>query len=121
MTYATWSPIYNDCECVIVIAVASIHVPRVRAKGWLFRYVLWLLPMCSIGTTLAFKARQQVSAAVHAKLLRLNGAAVNAISPGLVINLVSDDVRRFDNGTQSAVYHESTCVSASSRTDMCNH
>ena len=39
----------------------------------------------------------QVTAAVHAKLLRLNSASVASISAGQVINLVSNDARRFDD------------------------
>lgn len=47
---------------------------------------------------LGFLMKQQATAAVHAKALRLNAAAVAEVSPGTVINLVSNDVRRFDDG-----------------------
>ena len=39
----------------------------------------------------------QVTAAVHAKLLRLNSASVSAVSAGQIVNLVSNDARRFDD------------------------
>ena len=39
----------------------------------------------------------QVTAAVHAKLLQLNSASVSAVSAGQIVNLVSNDARRFDD------------------------
>ncbi|GIL76011.1 hypothetical protein Vretifemale_5752, partial [Volvox reticuliferus] len=50
-----------------------------------------------IGTRCGFKMRQQAISAIHAKVLRLNSAAVNVLSTGHVVNLVSNDVRRFDD------------------------
>ncbi len=53
---------------------------------------------CRYGSLLGYLMRQEVIAVVHAKLMRLNATAVSAISPGFLINLVSNDVRRFDDG-----------------------
>ncbi|GIL44672.1 hypothetical protein Vafri_2198, partial [Volvox africanus] len=50
-----------------------------------------------IGTRTGFKMRQQAVSAIHAKVLRLNSAAVSVLSTGHVVNLVSNDVRRFDD------------------------
>jgi hypothetical protein len=44
-----------------------------------------------------FTMRQQCVAAINAKALRLNAAAVSHISNGHIVNLVSNDVRRFDD------------------------
>ncbi len=48
---------------------------------------------------MGFIMRQQTVAAIHAKALRLNAAAVSHISQGHVVNLVSNDVRRFDDAS----------------------
>ncbi|GLC33196.1 hypothetical protein PLESTB_000360400 [Pleodorina starrii] len=50
-----------------------------------------------IGMRTGFSMRQQAVSAIHAKVLRLNSAAVGALSSGHVVNLVSNDVRRFDD------------------------
>ncbi len=55
-------------------------------------------PVRRYGTLLGWLMRQQAILAVYQKLLALNATAVSAISPGLIINLVSNDVRRFDDG-----------------------
>jgi predicted nicotinamide N-methyase len=47
---------------------------------------------------MGFTMRQQVVAAIHAKVLRLNSAAVAHANSGTIINLASNDVRRFDEG-----------------------
>lgn len=39
----------------------------------------------------------QAIAAVQEKLLRLNGASLGTVSSGRVVNLVSNDVRRFED------------------------
>ncbi|DBA68013.1 TPA: hypothetical protein ACH3X2_014044 [Trebouxia sp. C0005] len=44
-----------------------------------------------------FMMRQQAISAIHAKMLRLNSASIAAVSVGKVVNLVSNDVRRFDD------------------------
>ena len=44
-----------------------------------------------------FQMRQQAIAAIYAKVLRLNSASIAAVSTGHVVNLVSNDVRRFDD------------------------
>eukprot|EP00879_Flechtneria_rotunda_P017481 GHRR01018328.1.p1 GENE.GHRR01018328.1~~GHRR01018328.1.p1 ORF type:complete len:1541 (+),score=583.94 GHRR01018328.1:446-5068(+) len=51
-----------------------------------------------IGMRMGFTMRQQVVAAIHAKVLRLNSAAVAHANSGTIINLASNDVRRFDEG-----------------------
>lgn len=51
-----------------------------------------------IGMKAGFTMRQQVVAAIHAKVLRLNSAAVGHANIGRIINLASNDVRRFDDG-----------------------
>jgi hypothetical protein len=47
-----------------------------------------------IGMRMGFTMRQQLVAAIHSKVLRLNSAAVVHANSGLVVNLVSNDVRR---------------------------
>eukprot|EP00878_Enallax_costatus_P014214 GHUV01014868.1.p1 GENE.GHUV01014868.1~~GHUV01014868.1.p1 ORF type:complete len:677 (+),score=122.01 GHUV01014868.1:181-2211(+) len=51
-----------------------------------------------VGMLMGFTMRQQVVAAIHAKVLRLNSAAVAHANSGTIINLASNDVRRFDEG-----------------------
>jgi ATP-binding cassette subfamily C (CFTR/MRP) protein 4 len=41
--------------------------------------------------------RQQVIAAIHAKVLRLNSASIVHASTGHIVNMASNDVRRFDD------------------------
>lgn len=57
-----------------------------------------------IGMRLGYVMRQQVVAAVHAKVLRLNSAAVARASTGHVVNLASNDVRRLDDALPFWVY-----------------
>ncbi|KAG2488022.1 hypothetical protein HYH03_013329 [Edaphochlamys debaryana] len=75
-------------------------------RGWVMAGVLGLCgstmiiihhQLFWIGMRNGFLMRQQVVAAVHAKVLRLNSAAVSVLSTGHVVNLVSNDVRRFDD------------------------
>lgn len=49
------------------------------------------------GMHMGFLMRQQCIAAIHSKVLRLNSAAIAHVSSGHVVNLVSNDVRRFDD------------------------
>ncbi len=51
-----------------------------------------------IGYRMGILQRVQVTAAIHAKLLRLNSASVTAVSAGQVVNLVSNDARRWVRG-----------------------
>ena len=44
-----------------------------------------------------FRARTQVMAAIYAKVLRMTRTSIQSISTGQVVNLVSNDVRRFDD------------------------
>ncbi|GFR41484.1 hypothetical protein Agub_g2175, partial [Astrephomene gubernaculifera] len=80
--------------------------PQPEWKGWVWAVVLGACG-CSmvvihhqlfwIGMRSGFRMRQQAIAAIHSKVLRLNSAAVGALSTGHVVNLVSNDVRRFDD------------------------
>jgi hypothetical protein len=49
----------------------------------------------------AFFMRQQCMAAIHAKMLRLNGASIARVGTGHVVNLISSDVRRFDDAAMA--------------------
>ncbi|KAL6765994.1 hypothetical protein V8C86DRAFT_2453065 [Haematococcus lacustris] len=49
------------------------------------------------GMSMGLNMRQQVTSAIHAKALRLNAASIAHISQGHVVNLVSGDIRRFDD------------------------
>lgn len=49
----------------------------------------------------AFFMRQQCMAAIHAKVLRLNGASIARVGTGHVVNLISSDVRRFDDAAMA--------------------
>lgn len=57
-----------------------------------------------VGMRLGFVMRQQVVAAIHSKVLRLNSASVAHASTGHVVNLASNDVRRFDDALPFWVY-----------------
>lgn len=56
----------------------------------------WRLPFRN-GMRIGFNMRQQAIAAIHAKVLRLNSASIVHANSGQVVNLVSNDVRRFDD------------------------
>ncbi|MEW5316893.1 MAG: hypothetical protein WDW38_008234 [Sanguina aurantia] len=87
--------------------------PPPESQGWLLALALGgvrtppdhtrtsdavaLFDWARFGSTMGIRARLQVIAAVHAKALRLNSACVSAVSTGFVVNLVSNDVRRFDD------------------------
>ena len=58
----------------------------------LIHHVLYFL-----GYRMGILQRLQVTTAIHAKLLRLNSASVATISAGQIINLISNDARRFDD------------------------
>ena len=47
-----------------------------------------------VGTRMGLGMKQQAVAAVHEKLLRLNGATLGHLSRGQIVNLVSNDVQR---------------------------
>jgi ATP-binding cassette subfamily C (CFTR/MRP) protein 4 len=59
--------------------------------------------MCSVvqffwvGMRMGFTMRQQIVAAIHQKVLRLNSASVVHANTGHIVNLASNDVRRFDD------------------------
>eukprot|EP01025_Chloroclados_australasicus_P012522 TRINITY_DN1575_c0_g2_i1.p1 TRINITY_DN1575_c0_g2~~TRINITY_DN1575_c0_g2_i1.p1 ORF type:complete len:228 (-),score=3.13 TRINITY_DN1575_c0_g2_i1:245-928(-) len=60
---------------------------------------LWFL-----GMRLGFWGRQQAIDIVYHKLLRLNGQTIGDVSSGQVINLVSNDARRFEDACTFWVY-----------------
>eukprot|EP00892_Ulva_mutabilis_P006809 jgi/Ulvmu1/44/UM001_0047.1 len=76
------------------------------ADGW-----MWAVLLCLFGVGLAlahhqlfwcgmrlgFQMKQQAIAAVQDKVLQLNGATLSHLSTGQIVNLVSNDVRRFDD------------------------
>lgn len=54
--------------------------------------------MCfRLGQKIGLRLRQQAIGAIHAKVLRLNSSSITKVSTGQVVNLVSNDVRRFDD------------------------
>ncbi len=55
--------------------------------------------------------RQGLIAVVHRKLMRLNATAVSYLSPGYLVILVSNDVRRFD---------ECECRPSQAQAGMCS-
>lgn len=74
-------------------------------KGWMwagllagfsYSYVLVHHQLFWRGMRAGMQMRLQSIAAVQAKLLRLNAATVSDVTAGRVVNLVSNDVRRFD-------------------------
>jgi hypothetical protein len=50
-----------------------------------------------LGMNAGYVMRQQCIAAINSKVLRLNAAAVSHISNGHIVNLASNDARRFDD------------------------
>lgn len=74
-------------------------------KGWMwagimaafsYTYVLMHHQLFWRGMRIGMHARMQSIAAVEAKALRLNAAAVADVTGGRIVNVVSNDVRRFD-------------------------
>ncbi|PRW21108.1 multidrug resistance-associated 1 isoform X3 [Chlorella sorokiniana] len=75
-------------------------------KGWMWAGVLSIFGYCYAcihhqlfwyGMRMGFDMRQQAVAAVQAKVLRLNSVAVADQTAGKIVNIVSNDVRRFDD------------------------
>lgn len=75
-------------------------------KGWLLAlavfsasviYTLVHHVFVWIGMRMGFHMRQQSVAAIHDKVLRLNSVGLSRVSAGHVVNLISNDVRRFDD------------------------
>jgi ABC-type multidrug transport system fused ATPase/permease subunit len=56
------------------------------------------------GMRMGLSMRQQAVAAVQAKVLRLNAVSVSDVTAGRVVNLVSNDVRRFDESATFWVF-----------------
>lgn len=82
-------------------------------QGWMWSGLLALMGYlyCLVhhqlfwkGMRNGFTMRLQAIAAVQGKVLRLNGAGVAAVTAGKIINLVSNDVRRFDEAGTFAVF-----------------
>ncbi|RMZ52713.1 hypothetical protein APUTEX25_000832 [Auxenochlorella protothecoides] len=82
-------------------------------QGWLWSGLLALMGYlyCAVhhqlfwkGMRNGFTMRLQAIAAVQAKVLRLNAAGVAAVTAGKIVNLVSNDVRRFDEAGTFGVF-----------------
>lgn len=78
--------------------------PTAQGWGWAislaivgYLYTLFHHQLFYLGMQLGFKMRIQAMAAVHAKVLSLNSASLASQTTGKIINLVSNDVRRFDD------------------------
>ncbi|GMH35448.1 hypothetical protein BSKO_03316 [Bryopsis sp. KO-2023] len=56
------------------------------------------------GCLMGFRMRQMLIAAIHSKVLRLNTASVAHLTSGQVVNLISNDVRRFDDAMPFLVF-----------------
>ncbi|CAG9463350.1 unnamed protein product [Pedinophyceae sp. YPF-701] len=76
------------------------------AEGWLWGLLLTAtsfgMMLCHHvlfynGMRLGQRARIMAMSAIHSKVLRLNTAALAGVSTGQIVNLVSNDVRRFDD------------------------
>ncbi|EFN52562.1 hypothetical protein CHLNCDRAFT_138549 [Chlorella variabilis] len=75
-------------------------------RGWMWAAVMGVFGYCYCfihhqlfwyGMRLGYDMRQQAVAAVQAKVLNLNSVAVGDQTAGKIVNLVSNDVRRFDD------------------------
>lgn len=53
---------------------------------------------------MGFRMRQLMIAAVHSKALRLKSSYVSSITTGKAVNLISNDVRRFDDASPFIIY-----------------
>jgi ABC-type multidrug transport system fused ATPase/permease subunit len=95
-----------DEQARVSSASSTPIAPPPLWRGWMLAFAL----SCgSLGMTIVhhqfffrgmnagFLQRQALVASVHAKMLRVNAAVVSAVSPGHIVNLVSNDVRRFDD------------------------
>ncbi|KAI8103833.1 hypothetical protein M9435_006360 [Picochlorum sp. BPE23] len=83
------------------------------SMGWLwasmmacvsYLYVLIHHQTFWCGMRMGMRMRCQVIAAIHHKVLRLNGRALADVTSGKIINLASNDVRRFDEAGTFAVF-----------------
>ncbi|CAD7702664.1 unnamed protein product [Ostreobium quekettii] len=72
----------------VVFGVALVTASAV--DGLMFHQLWW------IGWKLGFRMRQQCMASIHAKVMRLNSSTITRVSTGRVVNLVSNDIGRFD-------------------------
>jgi hypothetical protein len=81
------------------------------SEGWMWAGILAGFSYCYVlvhhqlfwrGMRMGMNARLQAIGAIEAKTLRLNAAAVADVTGGRIVNVVSNDVRRFDEaGTVS--------------------
>lgn len=92
--FLIWLQDYNDGNTneqwqgwMLAVALGSTGL----AMAILHHQLFWA------GMHTGFSMRQQCVAAIHNKVLRLNSAAIAHVSSGHVVNLVSNDVRRFDD------------------------
>jgi hypothetical protein len=65
---------------------------------------------CRIGMRMGFTMRQQVVSAIHSKVLRLNSAAVAHANSGRIINMASNDVRRWAASMDQAATANQKCM-----------
>ncbi|KAK3266351.1 hypothetical protein CYMTET_25021 [Cymbomonas tetramitiformis] len=56
------------------------------------------------GMQFGYRVRTQMMAAIHSKVLRLNSKAISTITTGQMVNLVSNDVRKFDDALNFWVF-----------------
>lgn len=75
------------------------------SEGWMWAGILAAFSYCYVlvhhqlfwrGMRMGMNARLQAIGAIEAKTLRLNAAAVADVTGGRIVNVVSNDVRRFD-------------------------
>lgn len=83
------------------------------SMGWLWASMMALVSYLYVlihhqtfwcGMRMGMRMRCQVIAAIHHKVLRLNGRALADVTSGKIINLASNDVRRFDEAGTFAVF-----------------
>eukprot|EP00210_Caulerpa_lentillifera_P000997 g960.t1 len=82
-------------------------------NGWLWGLLICLCPITLafihhrffwLGTKIGYDMRMTMMALVHHKLFKLNSSTVSKITTGHVVNLVSNDVQRFDHATTYWLY-----------------
>jgi ABC-type multidrug transport system fused ATPase/permease subunit len=82
-------------------------------RGWLWAGLLAVASYCYVivhhqlffrGMRMGLDSRVQAVGAVQAKVLRLTSAGVGAVTAGKLVNLVSNDVRRFDDAATFWVF-----------------
>jgi ATP-binding cassette subfamily C (CFTR/MRP) protein 4 len=89
----------------LVLNNASGTEAAPTSQGWMWAGILAAFSYCYVlvhhqlfwrGMRMGMNARLQAIGAIEAKTLRLNAAAVADVTGGKIVNVVSNDVRRFD-------------------------